>query len=66
MTRRSLSALMLLAETPDNAPAYPPTDAKKLNEFALCWNEYVRELSEGKVNYKMWRAVKTAWEDLSR
>jgi len=66
MTRRALSSLMLLAETPDNAPAYPPTDAKKLNEFALCWNEYVRELTEGKVNYKMWRAVISAWAALDR
>lgn len=66
MTRRALTALMLIPEPPVEKSVYPPTDAKKLNEFALCWNEYVHELMEGKVNYKMWRAVISAWEQLTR
>jgi hypothetical protein len=66
MTRRSIAALMMIPDPPVEKSGYPPTDARKLNEFAASWNGYVKELSEGKVNYKLWRAVTHGWSELNR
>jgi hypothetical protein len=62
--RREFMALMLTPGGPTEDPAFCPSDPERLNAFAIVWNEYVRQLVDGKLDYKLWRAVKHEWQRL--
>lgn len=61
MKRRDLALLMLTPGGPTDDPAFCPSDPERLNAFAIVWNEYVRQLTEGKLDYKLWRAAQYHW-----